>query len=70
MYDVFVHDLASGSTVRVSVSASGVQGDRRSLAPAIAADGHTVAFVSSARNLVSGDTNGLPDVFVRGPLAP
>jgi Tol biopolymer transport system component len=67
-YDVFVRDLQSGATVRVSVSSAGGQGDRRSLDPRISADGGVVAFLSVARNLVAGDTNGRPDVFSRGPL--
>ncbi len=52
-------------TVRISVSSGGAQGTQESLAPAISADGRYVAFVSFAANLVSGDTNGHSDVFVR-----
>ncbi|HKA83421.1 MAG TPA: hypothetical protein VKD21_06145 [Acidimicrobiales bacterium] len=36
-----------------------------SSAPALSADGRYVAFVSEADDLVPGDTNGEPDVFVR-----
>jgi WD40-like Beta Propeller Repeat len=32
--------------------------------PSISADGHTVAFFSAASNLVSGDNNGLADIFL------
>ncbi len=32
---------------------------------ALSADGRTVAFLSSAHDLVPGDTNGCPDVFVK-----
>jgi trimeric autotransporter adhesin len=35
-----------------------------STAPYVTADGHAVAFISSATNLVSGDNNGLPDIFL------
>lgn len=35
-----------------------------SIIPAISGDGHTVAFVSSANNLVGVDSNGLADVFL------
>jgi Tol biopolymer transport system component len=35
------------------------------LGVAISADGRYVAFASNATNLVAGDTNGSPDVFVR-----
>ncbi len=68
VYDVFVHDLLTGITVRVSVSSAGRQGDRKSLDPRISADGRVVAFLSAAKNLVAGDTNGRPDIFSRGPL--
>ena len=68
--DVFVHDLRTGKTERVSVSSSGRQagGDRTntgSNAPAISADGRFVAFHSLAANLVAGDTNRTADAFVR-----
>jgi Tol biopolymer transport system component len=66
--DVFVHDLKAGTTVRVSVRTYGGQalgGD--SVLPALSADGQSVAFNSAAFNLVPGDTNGVPDFFVRGP---
>ena len=62
--DVFVHDLLTGATVRVSVSSRGTQGNDDSYAPVISADGSTVSFISSATNLVEGDTNGTSDVFL------
>jgi Tol biopolymer transport system component len=63
--DVFVRDRQTGTTERVSVSSSGVQGDSYSGVPAISADGRFVAFHSLASNLVAGDLNGLDDIFVR-----
>ncbi|UTI62621.1 hypothetical protein NBH00_14770 [Paraconexibacter antarcticus] len=62
--DVFVRDLALRTTRRVSVSSTGEQGTRPSSGPAIDADGGSVAFQSSARNLVPDDTNHAADVFV------
>jgi Tol biopolymer transport system component len=62
--DVFVHDLSEGTTGRVSLDSAGGQADAASAAPAISEDGSTVAFDSAASNLVSGDTNGVRDVFV------
>ncbi len=62
--DVFVHDLRTGTTERVSVSSAGRQGNGTSRAPSISANGRFVAFASSARNLVRDDTNGTYDVFV------
>lgn len=62
--DVFVHDLQTGETTRVSVGWGGVQGDGNSGCAAISGDGRYVAFCSAADNLVTGDTNWYPDVFV------
>jgi Tol biopolymer transport system component len=66
--DVFVHDRQSGTTERVSVASGGTQGDSVSFASSVSADGRYVAFDSGATILVPGDTNGLPDVFVRDLL--
>lgn len=62
--DVFVKDLASGAIERVSVASNGAQGNGASSEPAISADGRYVAFESFASNLVPGDTNRKPDVFL------
>ena len=63
-WDVFVRDRAAGTTERVSVDSSGAQADQGSLYPAISADGRFVAFSSFATNLVAGDYNNYPDIFV------
>jgi Tol biopolymer transport system component len=68
-WDVFVRDLAAGTTERISLGPGGVQGDLDSQLPAISHDGRWVVFVSDATNLVPGDTNGVRDVFVRDRLA-
>jgi len=52
-------------TSRVSISSNQVQGNNESSQQAISSDGRYVAFVSEASNLVPGDTNGLPDIFLR-----
>jgi WD40 repeat protein len=62
--DVFVHELATGITVRVSVDSSGIQGNRDSFSPSISATGRFVAFTSLANNLIASDTRGFADVFV------
>lgn len=62
--DIFVHDRQTGTTGRVSVNSSGAQADDNSHASDISGDGRLVAFGSDATNLVSGDTNGVTDVFV------
>jgi Tol biopolymer transport system component len=67
--DVFVRDLVTGTTERVSVATNGAQSNGvngvGSLFPSISADGRFVAFESFASNLVAGDTNANDDVFVR-----
>ncbi|MFZ5819138.1 MAG: hypothetical protein ACOYYJ_04475 [Chloroflexota bacterium] len=55
---------APGDITRVSVDASGTQAIGGSQQAAISGDGRYVAFKSDASNLVSGDTNGVGDIFV------
>jgi Tol biopolymer transport system component len=62
--DVFVHDLWTGRTIRVSLTADGTEADGDSFVAGISADGRVVAFTSLADKLVRGDTNGRRDVFV------
>lgn len=66
--DIVVLDLDTGVFTLVSVSSSGIQADGSCWRPSISADGLTVAFDSDASNLVSFDTNGSRDVFVRDLL--
>ncbi len=54
----------SSRTVRVSVTAGGVQANGASYQPDLSQNGEFVAFTSDATNLVSNDTNGTSDVFV------
>lgn len=63
--DIFVRDMQNNVTRRVSISSAGIQGNNDSYGPVISDDGTVVAFESSATNLVSGDTNGASDIFVR-----
>jgi Tol biopolymer transport system component len=61
---VYWRDRFNGITLLVSASAAGVEGNGDSFAPAISADGVTVAFESHATNLVANDNNGVRDVFL------
>ncbi|MCW5979065.1 MAG: right-handed parallel beta-helix repeat-containing protein [Bryobacteraceae bacterium] len=63
--DVFVHDRQTAQTTRVSVDSTGTEGNGESWAPSISGDGRFVAFHSLASNLVTGDANGVADIFVR-----
>ena len=71
--DVFVRDVAAGTTQRVSVSSRGAQAN----GPAeeafgsgvdISSNGRYVLFDSEATNLVPNDTNHFADVFIRDRL--
>jgi Tol biopolymer transport system component len=63
--DIFLHDMQTGTTERVSVDSVGTQGNNHSAFSSISVDDRYVAFGSLASNLVPGDTNGCEDVFVR-----
>jgi Tol biopolymer transport system component len=52
-------------TEKASVAPDGTEGDGGSGGPSLSADGRRLAFVSSADNLVAGDTDGAADAFVR-----
>ena len=63
--DIFLRDRVAGTTTRVSLGTGDVVANNSCFLPSISADGTTVAFSSDADNLVSGDTNGSNDIFVR-----
>jgi Tol biopolymer transport system component len=78
--DVFVYDTCMGAVsgctpgpTRVSVQTGGGEssgGDPFELSrPAISPDGRFVAFASTATDLVSGDTNGVADIFLHDRLS-
>ncbi len=62
--DVYVRDLQTGDSFRVSDAPGGVPSNGASGVPAISADGRFVAFSSQATNLVTPDTNFQTDIFV------
>jgi Tol biopolymer transport system component len=63
--DIFLRDTFTGTTLLISVAANGGFANGASTDPVMTPDGTCVAFISAATNLVAGDTNGIPDVFVR-----
>jgi Tol biopolymer transport system component len=67
--DVFIRDRKRRTTVRVSLSNAGAEGNMESSYAFISANGRFVAFQSSATNLAGNDTNAATDIYVRGPLA-
>jgi Tol biopolymer transport system component len=62
--DVFVKDRQTGLVERVSVSSAGIEPNNSCFDPAISGNGRFVSFSSHATNLVDGDTNAQPDVFL------
>ncbi len=73
--DAFMHDRATGRTIRVSLGNSGAQGDAGTVGEfpslgGVSSDGRWVAFSSYAGNLVPGDTNRATDAFLRDTLVP
>jgi Tol biopolymer transport system component len=63
-WDVFSVNLISGETQLLSVGLGGQAADGVSSFPKISEDGFFVVFVSDATNLVPGDENGVPDIFL------
>jgi len=59
----------AATTRRVSVSSTGQQGNNYSWGAAVSADGRLVLLYSEASNLVPGDYNSVPDVFLHEPLS-
>jgi Tol biopolymer transport system component len=62
--DVFVYDLHTNITRRISLDSNGKEGNSHSYQPSISADGQWVTFLSDATNLVSSDSNSSTDVFL------
>ncbi len=67
--DIFFRDFGTSSTIRVSQSSSGAEGNDGSIFGTMGLQNHTsktgfVSFISAADNLVSSDSEGFDDVFV------
>lgn len=64
--DVYVRDVAAGTTTLVSVNTDGsASGNGPSTNPLLSEDGRYVIFESLASNLVTNDFNGTNDIFIR-----
>ncbi len=67
--DVYVRDIAAGTTTLVSRAngPAGADANDEAQEPAISGDGNRVAFVTGADNLIAPglDTNGTSDVYLR-----
>jgi Tol biopolymer transport system component len=62
--DIFIRDRGIPTTFRVSVGFDGKPANDYSVHPSISADGRYVVFESYATNIVAGDTNNSPDIFL------
>jgi Ca2+-binding RTX toxin-like protein len=60
--DIFVRDTLTNTTTNVSVDSAG--NPAYSVSSSISADGRFVAFDSNSSNLVPGQTNNTPNIFV------
>ena len=63
--DIMVKNLASGTLTNASTNGSGADANGHSYNAEISGNGRYVAYLSKATNLVSADTNGHDDVFVK-----
>lgn len=63
--DVFVRDRTAGTTTLLSVNSDEISTDGDSFRPSMSSDGRYIAFESAATNLVTADTNGAVDAYVR-----
>jgi hypothetical protein len=63
-------DMLTGTSQTISVNISGLTDNKNPQLPSISADGLWIVWHSLGDNLVANDTNGINDVFVRGPLGP
>jgi Tol biopolymer transport system component len=62
---IYVRDAELGRTTRVTIPTGGAAPDGHSSDPSISRDGRYVVFASEATNLVPGDRNRSPDIFLR-----
>jgi Tol biopolymer transport system component len=62
--DIFLRDMQSGRTSIVTATPSSAPANEASYGPAIDRDGGVIAFASLASNLIFGDRNYQPDIYV------
>ena len=70
--DIFLHDRATATTTRASLTDGGGQGNAGSVFARVSDDGRYTAYASEASNMVLSDTNNTSDIFVsdRAAAAP
>jgi Tol biopolymer transport system component len=65
MFDAFTHERSTGITRRVTEASNGGNADAETIGVHLAGNGEHVVFATAATNIVSGDINGVSDVFLR-----
>lgn len=64
-YDIFLHDVVTSTTHRISVNSQGAAANQNSYDPVVSDDGRFVAFQTFSTNLDPLDTDQQSDVFLR-----
>jgi Tol biopolymer transport system component len=68
--NIYSRDMSSGQIALLSVRSAGDRaGNNSSSCPSVSSNGQFIAFESDATDLVSGDTNGSKDIFLRDTLS-
>jgi CSLREA domain-containing protein len=62
--DAFVYDRQSDTFTRATLRADGGEANGKVLFASISDDGNIAAYTSAAKNLVTGDTNNVDDLFI------
>ncbi|MHC4960016.1 MAG: TolB family protein [Planctomycetota bacterium] len=62
--DIFVYQIATATTVRLTVGPAGEEAEQSSSRPSISYDGRLIAFQSTAFNITGSNPSGVSDVFV------
>ncbi|MEF3311490.1 fibronectin type III domain-containing protein [Paenibacillus sp. GYB004] len=70
VYDVYAFDRHTGETAPLSLTYAGGWASGSSRMPAVSGDGMYVVFESEASDLITGDTNGVSDLFLALLQAP
>ena len=63
-FNLYLADAAGAAVTAATASMVGVDKDSGNSLPVVSTDGEYIAFMTSDSTLVTGDTNGKPDVFV------
>ncbi len=61
--DIFLYNIGTGETRRISVSAAGLQGNGSSTDASISRTGHYVSYTTTSSNIVTPDTNTVADII-------